>query len=310
MLKYMPTELEQLQQNYERLRDRSGPNGELIWQYTTWDAVEGILRRDNAIRLTHFAYLSDTSELRHFLRRAREVLDKDLFPRCHHYLGLYVDEEMDLSPVYVACFSKAFDSLSQWRAYCGSSIGVALGFNRSNLQQIAKSRRFSLEDCVYGIGGADALLAEMTARRKGLLETARRDESNPSLSAAEFGARVGPMNSEHGDFNQLLKECPRFKNESFSPEEEVRLVKLAHGTPVVVKFRRKGELLVPYIELMLRELSAGEINRIGRPLEGVLLAPGHSKLTRKALSQFLEGCGFHDRSILAESIHPERRPPS
>jgi hypothetical protein len=285
--------------------------GELIWHYTTWEALKGIVNNRN-IRLTHFAYLKDASEIKHFLERAQEILPKELFGRTHYHIDLIRDDKATLTPVYIASFSKEFDSLAQWRAYSSTSIGVALGFDRHRLESIARQREFRLHDCVYGKAKADAFLQDEAQKRARQVEVWDAIDKDERLSDADrFGAMAAISRSQPMLTEELLRQAPRFKDGGFEHEHEVRLI-AAPGYEEKMHFIPKGELLVPYIELELPE-PAGQDGAVTHPLEAICLAPGHSPLTAFSVEAFMGAARFarhqsfvsHPLFIVSE--HPERR---
>ena len=120
----------------------------VVWHYTSAAGMLGILE-SGSIFATQLACLNDQTELRYAmgyvraaLREMRPLWQND--PNAVFILDLLEKtREVDLVPessLFVACFSRHADDLSQWRAYGGGENGYALGFQTQSLIS-ARSRR-------------------------------------------------------------------------------------------------------------------------------------------------------------------------
>jgi hypothetical protein len=131
-----------------------------LYHYTTQTGLLGIIR-DRQIWATHTQYLNDRREFLHAVDLVRgeilRLLDEqntrpgeasttraEALNRMH--------DAVSLSPehinVCVCSFSEDSDSLSQWRAYGGSS-GFAIGFSPEVLGAAVEKHRFFLAQCIY-----------------------------------------------------------------------------------------------------------------------------------------------------------------
>ena len=123
--------------------------GELLWHYTDWNGLCGIID-SKVMWATHFSCLNDTREIIHSLSLVHDVFSGNLA-----HLGANITRmlsgEDEPPPIYLASFSKSFDSLEQWREYSGASIGFALGFDAKRLDAVAKDYRFELAPCAMMI---------------------------------------------------------------------------------------------------------------------------------------------------------------
>jgi hypothetical protein len=123
--------------------------GELLWHYTGFKGLEGILNGD--IWASSAIYLNDTQEFRYAVRVAIAVLEEER--QAHH--GEFEEaalsvirffEGVDGKTSFVASFSEQGDDLSQWRAYEGEGRHSPSGLIQSTCRQGRKSSRDSEVD--------------------------------------------------------------------------------------------------------------------------------------------------------------------
>ena len=60
--------------------------------------------------------------------------------------------------MFIASFSRDSNSLSQWRAYGGGGIQVAIGFDRALLGAVATKYGYELKKCIYKEGDQELAL--------------------------------------------------------------------------------------------------------------------------------------------------------
>lgn len=112
--------------------------------------------------------------------------------------------------IYISCFSKQLDLLSQWRAYGNDGQGVSIGFN---LQKLAEGDNLLISEINYT---NDIIQDEI--------------ENDVEVVADEIGTVI----SEHKITNkemqievflhELMPVLAKYKNPAFSEEEEIRLI--------------------------------------------------------------------------------------
>jgi hypothetical protein len=134
-----------------------------LYHYTTQSGLLGIIK-DRQIWATHTQYLNDRREFLHAVDLVRAEIQR-LLDEQNTRLGEALatraealnrmHNALSLSPehinVCVCSFSEDSDSLSQWRAYGGSS-GFAIGFSGEVLGAAVESQRFFLAQCIYDPG--------------------------------------------------------------------------------------------------------------------------------------------------------------
>ena len=112
--------------------------------------------------------------------------------------------------VYISCFSKESDILSQWRSYADDGKGVSIGFN---LEELAKSDNLLIREIIYE-------------------NKVVHDKGESDLEAV--ADTIGTVLSEHKItdkdeqiemfLHELIPELIKYKNPAFSEEKEVRLI--------------------------------------------------------------------------------------
>lgn len=208
-----------------------------LFHYTDIGAVRAILENCE-LWLTDLRFLNDAQELNDgvvfvldALRKEREDFNgfgehfdnaiKLLTSSFDDHISVWIDDE----PTFVCSFSEAGNQLSQWRAYGG----YAIEFDRSAL-----SSELELFDCVYD--------------RDRKVEIAE-DAVGQAIDglAADFRLYEGAAGPDSLDFlYSLVRIASIFKNESFYEEREVRSVVDMEIPSKDLKFRQRGNILVPY----------------------------------------------------------------
>jgi hypothetical protein len=150
--------------------------------------------------------------------------------------------------VCVCSFSEASDSLSQWRAYGGSS-GFAIGFSHKVLQVAVEKQAFFLAQCIYDPATqleivsalVEEVLDEHLSKRSGI-EGLELDKE----SAEMFWETGGNL------LDYLYRYAPMLKDQAFKEEKEWRIISLpvlAHN----LDYREGRSLIIPYYRLPLWE---------------------------------------------------------
>ena len=130
--------------------------------------------------------------------------------------------------------SSSIDALSQWRAY-GK---YAIEFDKDALLQnlISCDPDVRLVECIY---------SDDEENRKAGRHVANAVKKISDEMATTDG-KFGPIG--HDALIQLVEEAATFKHQGFSEESESRIVMPARNLSDR-KYRPKGDLLIPYIEL-------------------------------------------------------------
>ena len=131
-----------------------------LYHYTTQTGLLGIIK-NREIWATHTQYLNDRREFLHAVDLVRGEIQRLLYEQntgpgeastARTEALKRMHNSISLSPehinVCVCSFSEDSDSLSQWRAYGGSS-GFAIGFSPEVLGAAVEKQNFFLARCVY-----------------------------------------------------------------------------------------------------------------------------------------------------------------
>ncbi|HXM43255.1 MAG TPA: DUF2971 domain-containing protein [Bryobacteraceae bacterium] len=125
-----------------------------LYHYTTQEGLLGIIN-SKEIWATHSQYLNDTREYRHAIGMVAAEIKKRLAAAVGDSHRILADmsqgfEGIENMNVCVCSFSEDRDSLSQWRAYGGSTSGYAIGFAPDHLaEMVRREEYFNLVPCLY-----------------------------------------------------------------------------------------------------------------------------------------------------------------
>lgn len=129
---------------------------ELIYHYTDINALKSILSI-NTLWMTSHKFLNDTEEFKDGFFRLKKSIDDCMLKydsSLHNDTKESVGEMMNLlenTIILSTSFSKHGDLLSQWRSYCPSEGGFAIGFDAEYMGKLEGHNEFSpsLFECVY-----------------------------------------------------------------------------------------------------------------------------------------------------------------
>ncbi|HDS1039284.1 TPA: DUF2971 domain-containing protein [Stenotrophomonas maltophilia] len=218
-------------------------NNNSLYHYTDASAVQSMLVH-RKLWLTDLRFMNDSTELLHgieFLMKALKNQPYGLFYNLIYAehavdylntsLNLYQDATRLQDPVFSMSFSEKHDLLSQWRGYGG----YAVRFDRQCLEDAG----ISLLPCIYDT---------------------RSKHDHSLVNTSDAGAKISRAMGEHdgalssGSFDavvDLIKTAARFKHSGFAEEQEVRMILQPDDSKI--KYRPRGGMLIPYIEVDIPE---------------------------------------------------------
>lgn len=230
-----------------------------LYHYTSIDAFLGMVKnRDGQgeLRATHYAYLSDYSEIRHGLAvigrsserwvnsiRFGAQADETTWKIATYALRWLLDDFPLGRQLFVCCFSERGNLLSQWRAYTRPNKGLCLRFDRERLTAFMARHGFDGCRCEY--------LPEYQENQRyhfmsWMLKAAK--EADESLSSAS-----DPQQHYYEVFDKftdpILRTAVGIKHDAFVEEAEFRFVSRnlsAKELIVRVKVREGASSLIPY----------------------------------------------------------------
>lgn len=217
-----------------------------LYHYTTQVGLIGIVQ-DKAIWATHTQYLNDHQEYKHAIQLVKDQLatllkeapkgtTKELLAEMEQSI-----EGIESVNVCVCCFSEVKDSLSQWRAYGGSSSGYAIGFTGAFLRDVSNKNNFHLVRCIYKPSEQKALV-------RALLEEVL--EENIECRKTEKETDAEPQGGNLGAY--LHRYAPILKNISFAEEREWRLISRPMScTREGFDYRPGDSMITPFFRIPL-----------------------------------------------------------
>jgi hypothetical protein len=275
----------------------------LIYHYTNAKGLLGILK-DGKIWATDVFYLNDQTEVQFGIELTRRVV-ADLLeeanaeePERLQVLRLVDPDTWEplrsAKHAHVACFCGDGDLLSQWRGYGGGIGGYALGLDADVLKRNAGDQ-YSVVEVLYGSQGEPHVRTVLERAVRGIV----------TGGAADWTDDEGRGFTSSFVHYKLLEEIlPRLKAEAFEQECETRLVRnvsVMGDHKIQQRFRPVGPLVVPYIELDLKDPSTGQL-----PLRSLVVGPNpHPHLAKESVAQLLAS-NEYDPSIVISSKVPLR----
>lgn len=199
-----------------------------LYHYTTQTGLLGIIRA-RQIWMTHTQYLNDRREFLHAVDLVRGEIQRLIGeqngrPREASTTRMEALNKMrgavSSSPehinVCVCSFSEDSDSLSQWRAYGGSS-GFAIGFSPGVLGAAVEKHGFFLAQCIYDPEAqrhvVSALVEEVLDEH--LAGNAVFEDAESNEIFWKTGGNLLPY---------LYRYAPMLKDQAFEEEREWRII--------------------------------------------------------------------------------------
>lgn len=228
---------------------------ETVYHYTSLETFYHIIdqasNNDITLRATNVDYLNDHTEHLIAIKLLREKLvahdnskgtdKKDLSEKLHDQsMRFFRYEEFDDLYPYIISFSLCWDNLPMWNTYANKSNGVALGFDKTKLKQLANNRldhRF--DKCIYDSTDYEKFLSENIET---IYNCTKVDSEGIEFTQDDDSKLLEPH----------FKYLPILKNEGFEYEKEYRLI-VPHtfNDNEDLKFQPSDGLLKPYKEILI-----------------------------------------------------------
>jgi hypothetical protein len=265
---------------------------DLLYHYTDAAGLMGILGSQR-LWASNAAYLNDPTELLHARSVYREWLDaktdhgvaKDLLGHVR-----VIDSLLEhMFHVFVACFCRKGDLLSQWRGYGSGGHGFAIGIDRQTIgirTPLATPVNFFVAKVVYNRNDQNAELSALIDPILNKLAETERDQGAEAASSMMM-ARLGEIQ------RACLLKLVTFKHPAYEAEEEWRAISIyERDIPTTeLHFRAQGSLLIPYVELDLSPSAGHQTGKI--PISEVIYGPTlNPPLTQKSLRLLLDKHGY------------------
>lgn len=219
---------------------------DLIWHYTSAEGLYGILT-ECVLHSGNILFMNDPKEFTFLFEVITNTVESDT-KNIHSdavrtcIVNRYKEIQNSFETlknffVYLTCFSKQPDLLSQWRGYCPNG-GYSIGFSRKSLEKASAKQGYFTKDVIYM---PDRVTKKVPRQLKRFFE---RHYNHPFLKEKNFSDQA--FHKYHMDvvtkFNPL-KLSPFVKHDSFSEEREVRLYRFGGEDSV---FKISKDYLKPY----------------------------------------------------------------
>lgn len=223
-----------------------------VYHYTSIRGFKGIIK-DREIWATDLRYMNDPTELELGYNYLNEMVCESVES------GKTIKRDPNV-PIFACSFSKNKNVLSQWRAYAKGG-GVAIGFPRDLLQNVAAAKDYVLKDCIYYDLEDPTTKIQLVSKAIQLLEL--------TDSSTKRGSNAKATDDSETDKLIALKSpwiVPVIKHKAYKEEDEVRLlpssdsssvheINIAIGRQSSLKreFRVDNGILKPYQAIKLGE---------------------------------------------------------
>ena len=187
----------------------------LGYYYCSLETFLNIIK-NQTIYLSDPLKMNDSEEIKWAIKK----MDSNLFGQIiqRSYLSdidksdlIKILEEKGQNNVFISCFSKKEDLLSQWRAYGDNGNGVALGFDLNKLAKPGQNIR--IKKVIYS-----------NQIKKEYLRESQFEIAADTLSIAKQANDGADYDDKELLLDELLDVCLEYKNPCFVEEDEVRLI--------------------------------------------------------------------------------------
>jgi hypothetical protein len=279
----------------ERLKLRQSVGKDTVYHYTDLNGLKGILD-SQAMWLTDYAYLNDSTEMEHGLGLVKEKLlaaiDDPKYAKVADVFSSWVDGLVNHKHrICISSYSLDGDSLSQWRAY-GS---VAIGF-KPDLSLAGWNSESSINSVIYERDKQELYIDYFL---------------NHVLQAHEVDvAKIDSVESldltYQGGVHSTINLVACLKNPGFADEREVRVAYVENPefaeigmTIAPKKFRVSADAIIPYVTT--RDL-ASEKSKPELPIREVVVGPTISPKGERSIREYLDHLGLEKVELRRSSI--------
>jgi len=262
---------------------------ETLYHYTSFRGLMGIVG-SGVLWASDIRYMNDAAELRHTVDLVRKEVNLRIHEGHPHAAALtafadWVSHRITNGHMqFAASFRANGNLLSQWRGYSVPGKGVSIGVSPQWLENCVSRQAWRIGRCIYNSALQQQLVAQVISQLTHWLQEQQCGES-PHLARREaWQQMLAEMETD------LLLLATVLKHPSFQEEEEWRVVSptITDFIQAAVKFREGTSMLVPYVELELRERPDQPL-----PLEHLYLGPTPNRvISMNSLTMFLASHGI------------------
>jgi Protein of unknown function (DUF2971) len=260
-----------------------------LFHYTDLNGLLGILRSGD-LWLSHCLYSNDEQEMAHGQRVVRQAVTDAIGqavadPMRTAYLNELktLIDKPSVEGVYICCFCRKGNLLSQWRGYGANGAGVSVQFDSGGFSE------WTGADSQHGMMWFWRVTYKPDVQRKII------DRAIEHAYAANPGMLPQQMAQRAADAIQFF--IPTFKSPDFAEEDEWRLIFTPEpNCAISPRFRVRGSMLLPYYSL--RELAPHPVQPAPAlpptlPIQGITVGPSATKvLNLGSLRMLLDRSGY------------------
>src|SRR6516162_523469 len=293
-------------------------NQEVIWHYTSGDALLGVVET-GTLYATQVSCLNDSTEIRYGEKLLRDAFmnirtdameEKVLLERI---IRTTVEEPATPTNVgsawFVTCFSTEKDDLSQWRAYSGGENGYAIAFLAGGFfGRGSFVARVNYEKEQHNQVAENVANATMSFFKEGL--TGRVSGRPPTSAPGRLGADDTAVEREAwtikflGVWERLIgRLAPMVKDAAFRAENEYRIVhELQVHEMGQLRFRQKQTLMSRHLPLIFPPPNYATQSQL-LPIMEVMVGPSrHKEISRVSVDTFLRQKGYSAVPVTMSNI--------
>jgi hypothetical protein len=294
-------------------------NQEVIWHYTSGDALLGIVET-GTLYATQVSCLNDSTEIRYSEKLLRDAFmnirtdDTEEKVLLERIIKTNTVEEPAASTNlgsawFVTCFSKEKDDLSQWRAYSGGENGYAIAFLASGFfARGSFVARVNYETEQHKQVAQNVANATMSFFKEGL---SGRVSDRPAtlapglLAADDIAAASEAWTTEFlGVWEERIgRLAPTVKDPAFRAENEYRIVhELQVHEMVHLRFRQKQALMSRHLPLIFPPPNYATQSKL-LPIMEVMVGPSrHKEISRVSVETLLRQKGYPAVAVTMSKI--------
>ena len=284
-------------------------NDELILNhYTTLDGLKGIIT-NRSIWCTQINALNDPFEFEYgkelIIKHLKEFIVREREPRIKSFLMDLIDfsgnaERLTTHDIFIACFCKEDNLLSQWRGYAakggGYNLGILLDSDTkisSDLNNLKDYKQVILRKIIYKQVEQDKIIELCITN---LIRGMNNALSKWDTYIETYGPSIGAM-IELSVHNLLIDLMLSIKSHYFEEEQEWRLIRIIRWDeiPEKYKFRENNNEFIPYLNTYIH---MQDNDKHVFPLQKIRYGPMLDKLkTKKALDLFIKNSATFPHNI-------------
>jgi len=247
-----------------------------LYHYTTGDNLIKIIESGH-LWATQIAFLNDSNELLYSIELFQQAIDERRYTSVNEEFAqllskmdeILVNSSPETSGVYVICFSKRRNDLSQWRAYGGSEGGYAIEFNFSDIRDKLLKEGKQLVPVTYGGESIEKILADVIKFTEKFFMDGVAAKRAPSLE--EWVEDFSQFWLWHLSFFASIFKSPAFKD-----EEEWRLIyRLANEDIPRMGFSQSRSMLRSHLPLSFSPPNGNGYSPL--PITEVMVGPTNYK---------------------------------